>query len=113
MFDDFELSHLSFRVLGLEFLFCWHCEELAHLDRCAAGDDGFASPRHGLIHVGCVEYPKAANVFLGLKVWSRRENFISGKQVFLCLALVETIDAGSDEHADTISVSVYGFIGET
>jgi hypothetical protein len=58
MFDDFELSHLSFRVLGLEFLFCWHCEELAHLDRCAAGDDGFASPRHGLIHVGCVEYPK-------------------------------------------------------
>lgn len=40
---------MSLDVLGLEFLFCWHCEELAHLDRCAAGDDGFASPRHGLI----------------------------------------------------------------
>jgi len=77
VFDDFELSHLSLRVLGLEFLFCWHCEELAHLDRCAAGDDGFASPRHGLIHVGCVEYPKAANVFLGLKVWSIGDDHLS------------------------------------
>jgi hypothetical protein len=73
----FELSHLSLRVLGLEFLFCWHCEELTHLDRCAAGDDGFASPRHGLIHVGCVKYPKAANVFLGLEVWSIGDDHLS------------------------------------
>lgn len=38
--------------------------------RASQGDDGFASPHHRLIHVGCVEYSKAANVFLGLKVWS-------------------------------------------
>jgi hypothetical protein len=77
VFDDFELSHLSLRVQGLESLFCRHCEELAHLDRCAAGDDGFASPHHGLIHVGCVEYPKAANVLLGLKVWSIGHDHLS------------------------------------
>src|ERR1700727_1822564 len=70
VFHDSELSHLSLRVPGLEFLFGRHCEELAYLDRCAAGDDGFAPPRYGLVHVSCVEYPKAANVFLGLKVWS-------------------------------------------
>src|SRR5918911_4001434 len=28
VFDDFELSHLSLRVPGSEFLFYWHCEEL-------------------------------------------------------------------------------------
>src|SRR5205085_2855330 len=44
VFDDCELSHLSLSVLGLEFLFYWHCEELAHLDRCAAGEGRLSRP---------------------------------------------------------------------
>src|SRR5580693_7331614 len=33
-----------------------------HLDRRAAGDDGFASPRGSLIHIGCVEYDFSAGL---------------------------------------------------
>jgi len=68
---------MSLRVLGLAFLFCWHWQELAHLDRCAAGDDGFAFPRRCLIHVGCVEYPEAANVVLGPNGWSTGRRAVS------------------------------------
>src|SRR4029078_9893275 len=54
VFDDFELSHLSLRVLWLAFLFCWHCEELVHRDPWARPDDGL---RRGASSAQCAASP--------------------------------------------------------
>src|SRR5580698_316878 len=42
--------------------------KLANLDRRPTGDDGLAPPRQRLVQVGGVQYPKTANVLLGLEV---------------------------------------------
>jgi len=43
-------------------------DERSHLDRNPAGDDGFASPGQRFVHVGALEDPEAADVFLGFEV---------------------------------------------
>ncbi len=43
-----------------------HEEDLSHLDVPAGGGDAFARPCQRLVHVSAFQYPKTADVFLGL-----------------------------------------------
>src|SRR5262245_1987850 len=43
-------------------------KDLSHLDLPPSGCDAFARPCHRLVHVSAFQYPKTADVFLGLKV---------------------------------------------
>ena len=43
-------------------------KDLSHLALPPSGGDAFARPGHRLVHVSAFQYPKTADVFLGLKV---------------------------------------------
>src|ERR1700731_819973 len=45
-------------------------KKLAHLAHRIGGDGALARPRECLVHIGAFQYPKSAQVLLGLGVWS-------------------------------------------
>ncbi len=45
-----------------------HSDKRSHLDRNPAGDDSFESPGQRFFHIGALENPEAANVFLSFEI---------------------------------------------
>src|SRR6202158_4600199 len=58
----------SFKSAAQLLVGCRIEKDLSHLDLPPSGGDAFARPCHRLVHVSAFQYPKTADVFLGLKV---------------------------------------------
>src|SRR6478672_9993923 len=61
-------THVSGKSAAQLLVGCRIEKDLSHLDLPPSGGDAFARPCHCLVHVSAFQYPKTADVFLGLKV---------------------------------------------
>src|ERR1700731_3874181 len=60
--------HPMFKSAAQLLIGCRTEKDLSHLALPPSGGDAFARPCHRLVHVSAFQYPKTADVFLGLKV---------------------------------------------